>query len=244
MKVYAGQWIGSRHRQEDVYRVKYYPDGVLMVVCDGMGGHHQGALSAATAADVFMEVFEEEEDLPITERLREALDEANDAVGRLFEGSDGYGGTTLVAAFVGSGVMRWISVGDSCALLWRAGRLLRLNEDHSMRPIVEQMLAMNQRMGNDLPIMGNVHLLRSAVTGEEMEMVDAPMTPYPLLPSDVILLCSDGVEHVLAPGNVSPQVAEILNHPGEGMVGALLSACQGVSEPNPDNTTIVALVLE
>ena len=109
MDAYIAQWIGARPKQEDAYAVRHFPTGSLAVLCDGMGGHDAGAAASRLAADAFADTFAEETELPLTTRLQEALDAANDAVGAYFRQHGGYGGTTLVAAYVGQGLLRWIN---------------------------------------------------------------------------------------------------------------------------------------
>ena len=71
----AAQWIGMRRKQEDSYEVKFFRDGVLAVVCDGMGGHHDGALASTLASEAYLKSFERNDDLPMVQRMRQALDD-------------------------------------------------------------------------------------------------------------------------------------------------------------------------
>lgn len=89
-----------------------------------------------------------------------------------FSDSDAYGGTTLLAVWIGAGVIWWISVGDSPLFLWRNRRLLRLNEDHSMRAIYLKYISRGGMTYEEA--MRHGHLLRSAVIGGELTLVDAP----------------------------------------------------------------------
>lgn len=235
----ASQWIGTRQRQEDVYRLRFFPEGGLALVCDGMGGHRDGAMAAAVAAEAFVENFAESDIASVTERLLESLDAANDAVGELFVGCGHGGGTTLLAVFVGGGILRWVSVGDSALLLWRHGRLIRLNEDHSMRGLLQRYLP----SGEEAARSGAAHMLRSAVMGDDIELVDAPPTPFPLLPGDRLILCSDGADAVLVPGLPRGELAELLeNRDMQNPAAALVELCRRRADDAPaDNTTIVVL---
>ena len=117
----AAQWIGARRKQEDAYVAKHYRDGVLAVVCDGMGGHHDGELASSLACEAYLRAFEKLDKLPMAQRMRDALEKANEEVRLSFESRRVYGGTTLLAVFVGAGVVRWVSVGDTALYLWRHG---------------------------------------------------------------------------------------------------------------------------
>lgn len=239
MKVSIAQWIGKRAKQEDAYAVRHFPNASLAVVCDGMGGHDCGKHAAETAAQAFVEAFAQAQDAPMTDRLRGALNQANDAVGSLFAKLGSYGGCTLLAVCVGAGCMWWISVGDSRLFVWRRGRLLHLNADHSMRALYEEFVrtgAMNYREA-----MAQGHSLRSAVTGEVIPMVDAPPTPYPLLPGDRIILASDGVDDLLLPPPLPPAVRHALDSREDELPSAIVEHCRRLDSPTADNVTVLGL---
>ncbi len=238
MDARVAQWIGKRESQQDVYAVKHYPQGTLAVVCDGMGGHDEGGQAARVAADAFVRVFGAALELPVRERLQLALDAANKAVGALFTASQ-YGGTTLVAAFVGGGVVWWASVGDSPLFMWRRKRLLRLNADHSMRAIYEEFV----RNGTMSPkeAMRKGHMLRSALTGEALEMVDISITPRPLLPGDRLILASDGVDALFIPSEMTADTRTMLDTRAGNLAADIVEACRALDEEHADNVTVVTL---
>lgn len=231
MKASVAQWIGSRTKQEDSYRIHFFPDGVLLLVCDGMGGYHHGDIAADRAASAFLHCFCESE-LPVTKRLESALESANREVARLVEESSQMGGTTLVAAYVGGGVVRWVSVGDSALFLWRRNRLMRVNADHSMKPLLQKVLSDCEPTS---------HLLRSALTGEPLSLVDISAVPIPLLPGDRLILSSDGADVVFNPAEISDEVRQILNS-GSGREPADLVDCiRLLCGDSSDNVTILML---
>ncbi len=234
----AAQWIGMRRKQEDAYVVKFFPEGVLAVVCDGMGGHHDGALASTLATEAYLQSFERNEDLPIAQRMRAALDDANEAVRKSFESRGVYGGTTLLAVFSGAGVLRWVSVGDSALYLWRRKRLIRLNQDHSYRDVYRAYIGAGMTAQEALR---RGHVLRCAITGESLDLVDAPSVPYPLLPGDRVVLTTDGSEDILAPELLTDVGRNILDNREGSLPVALIEACQALDDPYADNTTIVSI---
>ena len=96
--------------------------------------------------------------------------------------------TTLLAVVVEERMLHWISVGDSPLLLFRAGRLIRLNADHSVAG--EQ---------------GENNVLRSALGGGRIAIIDWRRHGYELEEGDLILAASDGLWTL--------SIAEIAAHP-------------------------------
>ncbi len=243
MNVHVAQWLGCRERQEDAYAVRHFPHGVLAVVCDGMGGHEMGGMASRTAAAAFTEAFAAregaEESMP--ERLRAALADTNSAVGEAFAEQGSYGGTTLLAAYIGRGLLWWVSVGDSPLLLWRAGRLSRLNADHSLRPVYLEY-ARNGLFSYE-EAMNEGHTLRSAVTGEELRLVDAPDSPRPLLPGDRLVLASDGVDALLLLPTLPDATRRLLTEPGGSLAARVVEGCRALGDPHADNVTVVTMEL-
>ena len=156
----AGDQIpGTRPYQEDCFRLIGFPerdpDGcdLLMVLADGMGGHRGGAEASRLAVSSVVETFRQATG-GVASRLRTSLEAANAAVGRHAAEHVRYSGMgcTLVAcAVTEQEVLQWISVGDSP--LWhlrdeengagrvdRDGGMNRLNADHSMRPVVQELV--------------------------------------------------------------------------------------------------------
>ncbi len=250
MNVHVAQWLGCRESQEDAYAVRHFPHGVLAVVCDGMGGHDWGALASRTAATAFAEAFTEAfteafaaAPPPLMEAvpalLSEALNAANAAVGEAFAEQGDYGGTTLLAAYVGQGLLWWVSVGDSPLLLWRQGRLTRLNEDHSLRPAYMEYARRGIFTFEEALREG--HSLRSALTGEDLRLVDAAATPRPLLPGDRLVLASDGADRLLLPPTLAPSTRRLLAERGGSLAARLVEACRALNDPEADNVTVLTM---
>ncbi len=241
MNVYAAQWLGCRESQQDAYAVRHFPDGVLAVVCDGMGGHDGGAMASRVAADSFEDAFSSGDGRPAPERLRAALEQANSAVGAAFAECGSFGGTTLLAAWVSGGLLWWASVGDSPFLLWRAGHLIRLNEDHSLRSVY--MDYVRKGIYSYEEAMAEGHALLSALTGELPGKVDIPPSPRPLLPGDRLVLATDGVDGLLLPRTLSCSTRRLLAEPGGSLAARIVEGCQALQDPEADNVTVLTLDL-
>lgn len=243
--VSGGRITGSRPYQEDDFGVTGFGGrdahgcDLLMVLADGMGGHRGGAEASRLAVAAGVETFRRTPG-GVAARLRAALDEANEAIGLRAAEQRRYAGMgcTLVAcAVTGDGAAHWISVGDSP--LWRlragGGALDRLNADHSMRPVLEGLVRTGRVAADEIDE-GAFHQLRSAVTGEEMPLVDEGADPVRLDVGDRLVLASDGLETLpdeeigrLGGGD---RTADLL-------VSDLLAAVEAAGAPRQDNATAV-----
>ncbi len=243
MDAYAAQWIGKRNSQEDAYAIKHFPTGTLAVICDGMGGHCHGAEASKMAASSFVDAFELAPAQSIVESLRSSLNHANSMIAKLFEGytldADDFGGSTLLAVFMTRFSLSWVSVGDSPLMLWRAGRLYRLNEDHSMRGILSECSQKGSTDHRNALRAG--HVLRSALTGENIDLIDLPTRPYPLLPRDRVILATDGAEDLLYSYCLPSSVVQLLNTREGALAPQIIEACRQLDDQFADNVTVLSL---
>ena len=243
--VAGDQIAGTRAYQEDDFQIIGFPgrdpDGcdLLLVLADGMGGHRGGARASRLAVSTFVDTFGQAAG-SVAARLRTSLDAANAAIGQYAAAQAQYAGMgcTLVACVVTAAAVHWISVGDSP--LWRlragdAGRLERLNADHSMRPVLEDLVRRG-RMTEEEIQGGAAHQLRSAVMGEELTLVDEDAPPVRLGIGDGIVLASDGVE-TLSEEEIRRLCTECST--AGAVVSDLLDAVGAVGRPSQDNTTVV-----
>jgi serine/threonine protein phosphatase PrpC len=228
----AAQTVGGRDRQEDDFAILELPqhgrDIVLFVVADGMGGHKAAAEAAQLATRLFCEKFRDG-DADIPDRLASALHHANEGIAvsgtrdPAFRGA----GCTLVGAVVDNGSVSWISVGDSSLYHFRRGALRRLNTLHTG-------LA---RPENDAPGR-NSKVLRSAVAGRKIEMIDHSKEPLRLIPGDCIILATDGLDCVDERKITSILRRSAARKPKE-VAAQLLRAVHSIPLSRQDNTTII-----
>ena len=126
---------GKRRANQDVCRVIEFPeyDRVLMVVCDGMGGHPMGDVAAETVCNAICEFWKQNIQVSDSEsKIIEACKVASDAlyarsrVGRPIEM-----GTTLVFASLEGNTVTIAHCGDSRCYLLRDGEVVYQTQDHA-----------------------------------------------------------------------------------------------------------------
>ncbi len=241
MDAHVAQWIGKREDQQDAYGVKHFEQGSLAIICDGMGGHSEGADASRVAMESFRKNFQISQISDITPALHNSLDHANEAVRELFEGKEDKGGCTLLAVFLAPHALWWISVGDSPLFLWRHSQLIRLNQDHSMRAYFTNPLDCCATQRKDALRCG--HMLRSALMGEPIALIDCPTAAYALLPGDRVILSSDGIEDLLHQRYLPPHISSMLNQRDSSLAPSIVDACRDLNEEHADNTTVISFDL-
>ena len=196
------------------------PEHGLFVVCDGMGGAAAGEVASSLAAKTFLDSFiSAGEELP-GNRLRAAVQAANEAVhqqarrDRAMRGM----GTTLVALLLGEG---WSSiqlahVGDSRCYRFRGGALAQLTADHSF---VEEQV----QLGEITAAQAAVHPMRNIITrvvGTGAE-VEPDILQHEAQPGDLYLLASDGLTRDLGADDLTEMLTTATSQGKEVELGRL-----------------------
>ena len=223
----GGQHRGARPYQEDSWRLATLGDGSLVaVVADGMGGHAGGATASRLAVEAFIHAIEQ------GGGLADGLNDANAAVGKGAAGRSELAGmgATLVGVHLRGDELRWISVGDSPFYLIEAGRIERLNADHSMAPQIDALVKRGMLTQEEADHHPGRHTLREAVMGEPLTLIDKGSRR--LGPDARLLVCSDGVQS-LTPEQIMGQSALTPDR----IVAAVLAA----RKEHQDNITVVKL---
>ena len=243
---------GGRDYQEDSL-IASFPQGQeigFAVLADGMGGHLSGDVaSALVMSEVFRQIKMKEMVLnnkitDISGLLYNTATTANECVTQHIEDTpETYGmGSTLLATVIRGDELYWVSVGDSPLYLFRDGELRQLNQDHSMAPQIDMMVkvgAMDPEVGRDHP---DRNTLTSAIAGVDIDKIDCPDDPTTVLPGDIIIVSSDGLQFLQ-----NDQIAAILQKTQDAgssaIAQALLAAIEELDDPDQDNTAFTVIKL-
>lgn len=252
IRISTGQIRGARDNQEDrailAFGDKFIEaaeEGVVSlktsnpvtaVLCDGMGGHEAGEVAARIASETFIRDALRSG----AKNLKASLLSANDAIAREVRknGARKGMGTTLVGVHVADDTLHWVSVGDSSLLLFRRGRLARLNQDHSMRTAFNRMVMQGLMSEADARKQPQRNALMSALGGDELNLIDVGVGGFALKGGDVVLLCSDGIDELpLAALQARLQSRKDSRHKLSG----LMDDVTALGNEHQDNMTIAML---
>jgi PPM family protein phosphatase len=211
------------------------------VLADGMGGHTGGALASQTVCENFLK-FVAAAKGDTSERLIAGLGAANAAIAtKIAENPLLAGmGSTLVGAAFGPDGIEWVSVGDSPLFLFRRGEVALLNEDHSLAPELDRMVAEGKLTAMEARHDPRRHMLRSAVTGEEIDLLDVSRQPLKLEAGDYVVLASDGIA-TLETGEVARVIQGYAKDGSAAVARAIIRAIEALREPYQDNATVLVV---
>ena len=183
---------------------------LFAVLADGIGGHRAGEVAAELAVNHLMQAVARSDGRHIRDTIEDAVVEASDAIAAHAgsnENLKGMGATCATALIVGDKLYT-AYVGESRIYLIRGGRIQQLTVDHSWVQEAIEKGILTPEAARQHP---NVHVIR--------RYLGSPTPPAPdfrlklfndegdhhaesnqglqLLPSDILLLCSDGLTDLL-----------------------------------------------
>jgi protein phosphatase len=116
--------------------------------------------------------------------------------------------------------------------------LQRLNADHSMVPLLDDMVRTGLMSPEEARKDPRRNLLRSALAGKTVPLIDHCVNPLQLQTGDLVMLASDGVETLS-----EAELTALLQHSGalalDVLCRRLLAGVEDAAAKNQDNASII-----
>ena len=215
---------GKRRANQDVYRVIEFPeyDRVLMVVCDGMGGHAMGDVAAETVCNSICEFWKQNIQVSDSEsKIIEACKVASDALyarSRVVRPIEM--GTTLVFASLEGNTVTIAHCGDSRCYLLRDGEVVYQTQDHA-----------DPHWGSEV--------VTRCFFSMNPEVAVPDIARFEVKSGDSIFLCSDGVYKAMAPQILTARLQD--DKPLDDVIDVIKFMCEKFSTDN--YTGVLAKIL-
>ncbi|MDR3261677.1 MAG: Stp1/IreP family PP2C-type Ser/Thr phosphatase, partial [Tannerella sp.] len=197
-----------REVNEDSCGIAETPNGIVCVVCDGMGGHSGGEVASGIAVNCIVRYLSREACPDARQALKEALEFANlQIIGTASERPELQDmGTTACVLLVQDDRVWFAHAGDSRIYLYVAKekRLHRLTRDHSfVQGLVEQGMITEEEAETH----PNKNRILKALGIRDNP--DAEICKTPVLPAkgDMFLVCSDGLSGMVS----DKQIQDVLS---------------------------------
>jgi serine/threonine protein phosphatase PrpC len=166
--------------------------GRLAVVADGMGGAEGGQYASKIAVGAVCEIYSSSPEPDAQQRMLASFHEANHRVqqeARAKPMLHGMGTTLTACALLGNNLY-FAHIGDSRLFLVRDGNARQLSRDHSL---VARLIESGTIRPEEAETHPQKHVLTAAIGVAEDLQPDMPSAPIELRPSDVLILCTDGL---------------------------------------------------
>jgi len=234
--------IGARPAQQDsLGQIELAQGrGMLAVVADGMGGLSGGDQVSQLIVRAMLSYAASLQSGQMDGVLQEITQRVNSDVNRMLGPGRLYkSGSTLVAVLVQEDAFHWLSVGDSRIYLYRNGRMIQLNQEHTLLQEWMPDILNGKKSYEDARKDPDGAKLTSFIGMGQLKHVDVSLRRLRLRPGDRILLLSDGVFNALP----EPTMEQILSgcpdvqQAADQLEKTILSA----KLPGQDNFTAIIL---
>ncbi|MEQ8461866.1 MAG: protein phosphatase 2C domain-containing protein [Sandaracinaceae bacterium] len=189
---------------DDGTKVKGPPQGWILIVADGMGGHAGGEVASAMTTDALARYAftlmpwslprSRDDSRVLASGFRDAVKKVQQDMREAASSSGRKGmGTTLTMAYVTWPNLFVVHVGDSRMYAMRESRLYQITHDHTLAQQLVESKVMSSEEAEDSEFS---NILVNALGGDSEEL-RVELHHALLFPGDVFLLCSDGLnKHV------------------------------------------------
>jgi serine/threonine protein phosphatase PrpC len=237
--IYQESRQGGRANNEDRTTCCYSRDALLMVIADGMGGHHYGEIASQIAVQTMADAFQREARPVLADPFRflqKGMTNAHHAITdyaarhKLKDSPR----TTCVACVVQDNIAYWAHAGDSRLYLIRDDRVIAQTRDHSrIRLLIDEGM-ISEAQAAVHPDRNKIYSCLGSPTPPEIEF----SRKTPLTHGDIVLLSTDGLWGVTS----GEQMALALKGPNFlQTVPKLLADAEVKGGPHGDNLSVVAV---
>jgi serine/threonine protein phosphatase PrpC len=240
--IFQDSKVGDRKDNEDRVGYSYSRDVLLMVIADGMGGHHGGEVAAEIAVTEITRRFQQEARNKLRkpfEFLVSSIQSAHRAIvahaveQNLLECPR----TTCVACVVQNGYAFWAHAGDSRLYVLRRGQLVAATQDHSK---IQQMIdsgAITPEQAARHPDRNKIFSCLGGVVPPHIDMG----REIRLEVGDTIMLSTDGFWAQIPANFLAQQLAK---QAITSLLPGLINEAHRRAVGESDNITVVAMTWE
>jgi protein phosphatase len=224
---------------------------VFAIISDGIGGHRAGEEAAEMAVETISHMVGQSDVRHPLTTLDHAIQAASDAITkRAKDDTQRLGmGTTCACAWVIGSQLFIASVGDSRIYLLRNGNLVQLTVDHTWVQEAVEKGILHPEDAHNHP---NVHVIRRYLGSSKTPQADTRLRlakdesdtqarshqGLRLLPGDMLLLCTDGLNDVVEDAEIEPAVRGLDIQAAAQVLVDLATAREGM-----DNITVVLMLV-
>lgn len=210
-------------------------NGLVSVVCDGMGGHVGGAVASEVAVRTIHDFLDSQFIEDPREAIGLAIDAANNAIIKQAELNpelDGMG-STCVLLIVRDGKVYIGHVGDSRIYLIREKTIVQLTKDHSFVQTLVDIGQITKEQAEHHPRKNEITNALGLPGMAPATVREAPIEPQA---GDCFLLCSDGLSGMVSDHDIEKIVSRQRDYSSQQRADLLVQAAN--NNGGIDNITV------
>lgn len=195
------------HNEDAVDIVKDKSGEILMIVCDGMGGHKDGEVASFVAIKGVTEEFKNLDSIGTKEDaikfIQKSVSDANSLIYNYtvkHPNSKGMG-TTIVLAIITSDYLLIGNIGDSSGFVLKQGKLYKITVDHTLVNLLLRSGEITEEQAKNHPRKNVLMRALGADMSVDMDIFNVERDV------DGIFLCTDGLTNSLE----TDKIEKILN---------------------------------
>jgi serine/threonine protein phosphatase PrpC len=230
---------GGRKYNQDRMGYVFSRESLMIIVADGMGGHMHGEIAAQITVEFVGQKFQREAKPKVDDPVKFLNEALNGAHAAILEYAEEHAmletpRTTVIAALVQDGQVRFAHAGDSRAYLIRAGQILTQTRDHSrVQQLVLQGIVREEAVAAH-PDRNKIFSCLGAHVAPQIDISER----HRLKAGDTLLLCSDGVWGPLPSRLIA---TAFLNDTVMRAIPELMNQAERRAGSDADNLTSVAM---
>ena len=197
----------NRLGNEDSLGVYKIENGILAIVCDGLGGNKAGDVASQLSVDTVYEFFKSSNQKDYLGRIKSAILEANNSILHKAATSSDFKGmaTTIEVLFLLENTAYFGHVGDSRMYFLRNGQLKQVTKDHSL---VQKLIDEGFLNVDEAEHHPNRNIIMRALGDNFAIEIDLSKITLNSYDDCLFFLCTDGVTTVVKDN----ELEEILNN--------------------------------
>ena len=186
----------KRLGNEDSLGVYEIENGILAIVCDGLGGNKAGDVASQLSVNTVYEFFKSSTQNDYLERIKSAILEANNNILYKASISSDFKGmaTTIEVLFLLENTAYFGHVGDSRMYFLRNGKLKQLTKDHSL---VQKLIDEGFLTVDEAEYSPNRNIIMRALGDNSAVEIDLSKITVDSSDDYMFFLCTDGVTTVV-----------------------------------------------
>lgn len=185
-----------REQNQDSIGIFQTKHGLLVIICDGLGGGLSGEFASKISVMNIHKNFLESDENNLIKRIRVSIERANKFVYEKSNGNLNFKGmaTTCEVLLLNSSSVYWGHIGDSRIYFQKNKKLVRLTKDHSLIQKLIDEGSLSLKDSNRHP---KKSVIMNAIGDGQLPKVDTSKMVLPRGEKWIFFVCTDGVTCVV-----------------------------------------------